>query len=409
MNYIFAPLEKNRVPTGLLLDFAMEFVDLKSYNGVLTDSNKVNSGLLHDIYTTVAMSAIHTNAGGFYSPAYQDSFWQTQRQAGVIAISGLYYNYSRFKDNAASGGFITVSNDQFFDRYESGIWQNPYQEFNTMAISPSIINYNLTYCSTVLPSNLFLINRSSEISTIQFDAANGQGYRTIQYNTPISLNYSDTGWKRWIFKITLTSGQQLFSHSKVHFSNTSNVAGSGGAAARGVPDRRRTITATEAFNGVFGVADIVISYRTSNTNDRVLRRPLIVAEGFDPGWITSPEEPEGENTFAGFVRSVRNSGSFALQNLIADAFDPNAVSQYDLVYINWRNGTDFLQRNALVLEEVIREVNRLKQPLDGVMQPNVVLGSSMGGVIARMAIGRMDRGEGTQNGAGGFAAHQTRL
>ncbi|MCK9404781.1 MAG: hypothetical protein M0Q26_15415 [Chitinophagaceae bacterium] len=40
MNYVFALLEKNRVPNGLLLDYAMEFADFKSYNGVLTDSNK---------------------------------------------------------------------------------------------------------------------------------------------------------------------------------------------------------------------------------------------------------------------------------------------------------------------------------------------------------------------------------
>ena len=40
MNYVFSPLEKNRVPNGLLLDYAMEFADLKSYTGTLTDSNK---------------------------------------------------------------------------------------------------------------------------------------------------------------------------------------------------------------------------------------------------------------------------------------------------------------------------------------------------------------------------------
>jgi hypothetical protein len=263
----------------------------------------------------------------------------------------------------------------------------------------------------VLPSNLFLTNRSSEISSIQFDAADGLGYRTIQYNTPVSLNYADTGWKRWIFKITMTSGQQLFSHSKVHFSNTSNAAGSSGAAARGVADRRATITATEQFNGAFGVADIVISYR--NANDQVLRRPLIVAEGFDPGWITSPEEPEGENTFDGFIRTVRNSGSNQLINQIGDFLNPNAPSQYDLVYVNWRNGTDWLQRNALALEEVIRWVNREKQPdlNTGLINPNVVLGSSMGGVIARMALGRMDRRQGpfNQTGTTGFNVHQTNL
>lgn len=176
-----------------------------------------------------------------------------------------------------------------------------------------------------------------------------------------------------------------------------------------MPDTRRTIVATEQFDGAFGVADIVISYR--DENDQFLRRPLIVAEGFDPGWITSPEEPEGQNTFARFIRDVRNSQSQNLRNLISG--NPLVVgtpSDYDLVYVNWRKGTDWLQRNALVLEEVIREVNRLKRPdlTTGLMNPNVVLGSSMGGVIARMALGRMDRGGG-QNGAGGFAAHQTRL
>ena len=68
MNYVFSYLEKNRVPNGLLLDYAMEFADLKSYNGVLTDSNKVNAGLFKDIYTTLLFSGIHTNAGTFYHP-----------------------------------------------------------------------------------------------------------------------------------------------------------------------------------------------------------------------------------------------------------------------------------------------------------------------------------------------------
>jgi hypothetical protein len=74
MNYIFGPLEKNRVPNGLLLDYSMEFTDLKNYNGILTDTNKVSAGILRDIYSTVFMSAIHNNAGGFYSPIMWTAF-----------------------------------------------------------------------------------------------------------------------------------------------------------------------------------------------------------------------------------------------------------------------------------------------------------------------------------------------
>ena len=404
VNQVFGALESNRITTGFLADYGFDFTDPKIYNGsVLVDSTLMEQGIYSDLYKTIFTSKFNSNAGALLHPSIYDSLCYIARQKEVITLSGLLFKYNAIDPNAQANGKMQTVNGQLKDVYVNSVWQNPYQEFNTMAISPSTINYNLTYCSVVLPSNLFLTNRSSEISSIQFDAADGLGYRTIQYNTPVNLNYADTGWKRWIFRITLTNSQQLYSHTKVHFSNTSNVAGSGGAAARGVADRRRTITATEAFNGVFGVADIVISYRTSNTNDQVLRRPLIVAEGFDPGWITSPEEPEGENTFISFIRSVRLSNSATLQNLISD--NP---SQYDLVYVNWRNGTDFLQRNEFVLEAVIRWVNANKQPLGGVMQPNVVLGSSMGGVIARMALGRMDRGGG-QNGAGGFAAHQTNL
>jgi hypothetical protein len=402
VNQVFGALESNRVTTGLLVDYGFDFTDPKIYNGsVLVDSTLMEQGIYSELYKTIFTSKFNSNAGSLIHPSVYDSLCYIARQKEVITLSGLLFKYNAIDPNAQANGKMQTVNGQLKDKYVSGVWQNPYQEFNTIAISPSTINYNLTYCSVVLPSNLFVTNRSSEISSIQFDAADGLGYRTIQYNTPVSLNYADTGWKRWVFKITMTSGQQLFSHSKVHFSNTSNAAGSGGAAARGVADRRATITATEQFNGAFGVADIVISYH--NVNDQVLRKPLIVAEGFDPGWITSPEEPEGENSFQGFVTSVIRSGSNTLRNLIT-----NSPSQYDLVYVNWRNGTDWLQRNELVLEAVIRWVNANKQPLNGVIQPNVVLGSSMGGVIARMALGRMDRGGG-QNGTGGYAAHQTGL
>ena len=166
MNYVFAPLEKNRVPTGLLLDYAMEFADLKSYNGVLTDSNKVNAGLLIDIYSTVAMSAIHTSAGGFYGPAYVDSLWQVQRQPGIITLSGLYYKYSRFKNNAASGGLITVNNDQFYDRYISGVWQNPYQTETVFAMSPPLPGYSGKNLQVKLPANFWLTNSGSTVRNV---------------------------------------------------------------------------------------------------------------------------------------------------------------------------------------------------------------------------------------------------
>ena len=104
MNTAFSGLDKSKVPSGLLLDYAMELADLSSYNGMLTDSNKVSKGVLRDIYTTVVLSAVHTNSGGLWHPDYIDSIWQLQRQPGIITLGGVYYNYSRLQDNAATAG-----------------------------------------------------------------------------------------------------------------------------------------------------------------------------------------------------------------------------------------------------------------------------------------------------------------
>lgn len=412
VNQVFGALEVNRVPTGLLTDYGFDFTDPKIYNGsVLVDSTLMEQGIYSDLYKTIYTSRFNNNVGSLRHPSIQDSLCYTARQKEVITLSGLLFKYNAIDPNAQASSKMQTVNGQLKDQYVNGVWQNPYQEFTTVAISPSVIHYKLSYCSVVIPSALFLSNMLTQISNLQFDAGDGEGYRTLTFDEPLSLNYADTGWKHWVFKITLTNNQQLFSHSKVHFNNTSNRAGSGGnALARGTIDLTPPpITAVEQFNGGFGVADIVISYR--NANDPVLRRPLIVAEGLDPGWIIIPEEPEGLSDFDGFIRTVSTSGSGQLVNLIGDIFNPNAPSAYDIVYINWRNGTDWLQRNALVLEQVIRWVNQNKQNdfNTGLRNPNVVLGSSMGGVLARMALGRMDRGEGLFNGNGGFAAHETSL
>ena len=340
-------------------------------------------------------------------PHVHDSLFYIARQKNVITLSGLLFKYNAIDPNAQTNGKIDVVNGQLKDKYVSGVWQNPYQEFTTLAITPSVIRYKKKSCSVVLPQNLWLSNVSGTVSSIQFDAGDGAGYRTLAFNTSVNLSYADTGWKHWTFKVNRTGGQSvLYTHTKVYFGN----AGAGVSArtsgtpisARGTEiDLSQTITAAEAYNGKAGSARVIISYRSAA--DPVIRRPLIVAEGFDPGHITDPEEEEGMNDFDGFINRIIFSQSIALRNLISA--DP---SQYDIIYVNWNNGTDFLQRNAFVLEAVIRWVNANKQPLAGVPQPNVVLGSSMGGVIARMALGRMDRGGGL-NGAGGYNAHETRL
>ena len=224
VNNLFGQLETNRVSTGLLMDYAFDFTEPKIYDGtVLHDSTLMEQGIFSELYKTIYSSRFNSSVSNLRHPSIHDSLWYIARQKEVITLSGLLFKYNAFNPNALGNGTLQEQNGQLHDVYNNGTWQNPYDELKTVAISPSIITYKLTYCSVVLPSSLWLGNMNGEISSIQFDADDGQGYRTLQFDVPLQLNYADTGWKHWIFRINLTNSQQLYSHSKVHFNNTSNI------------------------------------------------------------------------------------------------------------------------------------------------------------------------------------------
>lgn len=149
--------------------------------------------------------------------------------------------------------------------------------------------------------------------------------------------------------------------------------------------RTEPITATKSHLSQFGTATIEID----DAGNDGIRRPLIVAEGFDPGF-EGPENEFGANDIETFIGSLEDSDSEDLRNLLTNQTEfIYGDQEYDIIYVNWDNPRDYLERNAYVLEEVIRWVNERKAAA-GSTEQNVVLGQSMGGVIARYALADME-------------------
>lgn len=111
INDAFAGVDLNRVPHHLLTDYAMEFVDLKSYDGILTDNNYVHKGVYTAGYNTLLMARTQANVDGLIHPGQFHTNWETARQPYTIALSGFYYKYSRLRENAHPNS-ITVSNNK---------------------------------------------------------------------------------------------------------------------------------------------------------------------------------------------------------------------------------------------------------------------------------------------------------
>ncbi|WP_033408459.1 hypothetical protein [Psychroflexus tropicus] len=99
INETFAGIDKNKIPYGLLKDYAMEFTDLSVYNGFLTDSSYVSKGTLKSIYNTLVMARVKSNIKSLLSPKVFDRNWKKIRRKNAIVLSRLYFKYSQFKSN----------------------------------------------------------------------------------------------------------------------------------------------------------------------------------------------------------------------------------------------------------------------------------------------------------------------
>ncbi|MEM9679680.1 MAG: T9SS type A sorting domain-containing protein [Bacteroidota bacterium] len=122
-------------------------------------------------------------------------------------------------------------------------------------------------------------------------------------------------------------------------------------------------------------------------NDNVLDKPIIVVDGFDPG---------DERSIAGLYSLLSFTGTSGAQNLA----DLVRAEDFDVVILNFPQytrladnadidgGADFIERNAMLLVDLIQIINTAKAPNSP--EENVIIGPSMGGLISRYALNYME-------------------
>ncbi|WP_339625198.1 hypothetical protein [uncultured Winogradskyella sp.] len=121
--------------------------------------------------------------------------------------------------------------------------------------------------------------------------------------------------------------------------------------------------------------------------DNILDKPIIVVDGFDPG---------DTRNIAALYSSLSYTGTSGTQNLA----DLLRVEGFDVVLLNFPTyvravdgatvdgGADFMERNAMLLVELLDIINLAKTPNNP--EQNVIIGPSMGGIIARYALNYME-------------------
>ncbi|PQV51600.1 putative secreted protein (Por secretion system target) [Jejuia pallidilutea] len=376
MQHIFGNIDKTKVTTGYLKEFGIRFNEVEAYNGAIASDNLVDKTQWQSLYSSLYTMRVGTVAQNMTNPSTVFNNLKTQ-QTGTKTyfLAAQYYTYQQYKANAYTNGDVTVSNDRIYD--VAG--RNPYDTKTVFAVTPLKTQLQGHTFTFKLPSTMVYTNTSAALNQIQIDFGNGSGYQTVALNTAKSVTYTSGGVKTLKYKFVYAGGTTLYSHSKIW---VDYIAPQGGPMARfdGAGANTEVITGA-VWQGVANAANVTIELAEGHTE---LTKPLIVVEGFDPDGSFNYRSFIDRDDPGGIEVDINPDPAilYTLNEAIED-------EDYDLVFIDFVNGTDFIQRNALVVEAVIDTVNARKTAA-GSTEQNVVLGMSMGGLIARYALRDME-------------------
>ena len=359
LDAMFSGMEKDSVSTGFLWDTAVNLVEGEDFNGsALTDSNYVDLPRLYDMIISLNSASV----GADTIPANRAIARIQEFSSSQNAIVGVLFKpYNYIVANALQDNLITYSNQVVSDKFINGIWQNPYGE-------AVLVGHAVGKDIVVNQPILFTLQNVDSLSTqsftsIQFDAGDGNGFRNTGFGTPLNVTYTGTGYHETKLKLVV-GGITYLSHSMVNVIPTPSN-----------PQQHPCSNTNSSLYDSYEVDTTFlgktytakITYLSTTTFDN----PIIVAEGFDPWGIIGGNYI---HEYSGWNDIDRITGK--------SVFDG-----FDVFYIDWYDYGADIRANALLLEKAIKWVNQHKTSGNA----NVVLGQSMGGLIARYCLCDMER------------------
>jgi hypothetical protein len=383
IQWVFQPIDKSQIPSGYLEEYGCPIIPMSTFNGTLSDSNRIDMALWRTLYLQFQTGWVRSTANP--SPAItavNAVIKQNTSNELPVPVPIFIGSYNVVKSNAFSAGLLQYSSstNQIFD--VAGRTQHPYDAKTLFAACP---NRKQTIKGTetfIVKSEMIWNNSGKSISQLQIDFASGAGFQNITVGAPFTVNYTDTGYKRWTIKATLNDNSVLQCYADYYVLQVPE-----NQAARFA--RWQTTFPgwgiVDPVNGVHSGARVSVNYSVNNFSG-TLRKPLIVVEGYDVSFVAPALQDNYD--VEDFIRGINEPQGYDFNSQLDN------VAGYDLVFIDFNNGADDIVRNAAVVQEVINRVNANKVPdnrFGNIRQQNVVMGLSMGGLCARYALANMTK------------------
>jgi Secretion system C-terminal sorting domain len=303
----------------------------------------------------------------------------------------LCENYNYIKQTAFEDNLMTYINGKIYDEIRSP-WDSPYDRSTLFAVCPVTNYFKTGNLSFVLSPDRIVQNVSSDLNdfmSFEIDFGTGSGFQTYYLNQTINVSLpAGKHHATVLVKRPWQYGNPYKCRFDIEVAQSSEPLPESG----GPDDFYRESNSDEEFISAvrnqdgnnFITAKVTTFYACS---DKKLRKPLFILDGFNSGSDTDARvDWMDSEVFLKFFNGYSNTP-------ISTATNRRAVTQelrregYDLIFVNWRSedGRDDLRRSATLLQKIITIMNGRKADAKSV-EKNVVIGISMGGVIAKYAI-----------------------
>ncbi len=342
---------------------------------------------------------------------FTHGIFQKAQADGIIPITILDITYHDFKDDALASNYFSFDGTKFYDLPNQA--DNPYKEMEAFITWIGAETFESGVLKFQLATSNYITNRSSMPTKIYIDFDDGNGFRQIDFDLPISIEYSNYNSDRCIRTFVQHENEEehrslsiLLYDLDFHPCETTQFPFPNDAPWSQTdteshldPGYDEGIATSQWFMSVpYEDRFVRANTYTLTSDDNVFDKPFIFVEGIDFG---------RDNNLMN-IHSEYQNGTFGWCQFSSGFLDPNPTDEfeygydmlhpmrdflnvlrsngYDIVMVDFYDGAEKMQINAAIVERVINLCNEHKIGNELL----VVAGASMGGQITRFALRDME-------------------
>lgn len=377
---LIAPLDKSRIPGSILYDRVPALANLHQFNKYTPSSASHFFQSYFELRESAYGLSSFTLERSALRPLAEDQTTASTSMGGTLPVGVLDYQFAVLDTLAEERGTIREIGGLYYDGVGS-----PYQTNRITVVSP-LADSVAQQVQLSMPAMFQFQNTSRTVSFGLLQVGNSQFY--LSNNNSTLINFPGTGVQNLSFTLYFSDGSTSIAQARVYVKPQLASRPNGAVTSPIYPN---IISRTWSdYNGstTYGEGE-ALSYlfNPQSKNDGKLRNPLIVMDGFDPSDKRKIDRIYGD--FAPLVPALELAGKE--RDLVILNF-PKTRRRVDMprqtIYKDVDGGADYVERNALVLVELL---NRIKPLMADPNQKVSIIGPSMGGLISRYALALMEK------------------